>query len=196
MQQGATPSGSVSRLLVGSLIASLCVAAAVAIGAIVADQEIDDTTARILGSVLALTVYSLTALPSNSVRARRADLTPLGEFGLVSSVIGFGAALVAIWIAQDSEAAWQGEGLALTITLALAHSALLLRSPTDRLSVASRLIRGATVAATTVLAGLICVQILAADLEMLDWRVIAVVAVLFLLGNVVFPLVRLLEPRR
>jgi hypothetical protein len=193
--QQAAPEARLKQLLVGSLIASLCAAATVAIAAILSESEIDETTARILGTVAALTIYSLTGLASNSLRPRRPELRRLGDLGLLSSLAGFAVAMAAIWIDEDSDSAWRAEGVALTITFALAHSALLLRSPDARLGDVSRRLRVATVAVTSVLAGLLVVQILASDGAALDWRLIAVVAVLFLLGNVLLPLFRLLEPK-
>ena len=181
--------------LIKAFIASLCGSALIAIVSILAEASIDETTTRVLMTTGALTLYSLTALACNALMTSRADLSSLGLAGIATSALGLVSVVLAIWIDQPGD-----DGLArfagslLIATLAIAHSCVLMRSPRD--GSPRDLLRLATTGLGATLAALSILPIAAADGDLFAGRAVAVVAVLFLLGNVLIPLVRLIEASR
>lgn len=190
-----SPRADLGTVLLGAFIASLCTAALIGIVAILADAQIDDTTARVLLSTGALTLYSLAALAAHSLVGRRPELAALSVLGLGSSAIGLVTALIAIWVDHPGQNGLVQAALALMIaTLAIAHASLLLRAPDD--GSGSYLLRRLTIGVGAVLSTLLIVPLLASESDLFHARAVAVVSVLFLLGNAIVPLARVLENRR
>jgi hypothetical protein len=177
------------------LIGSLCIAALIAIIAIASDGEINETGAKALGTAAALSVYSLAGLACGALGRKRPEAALLGNAGVVVAGLGLLITVVEIWAGVDSEdddSAYQAIGCSLVISLGVAHICLLLRrSPReDRPAVA--FVRVATVALTLLLAGLL-VAAIASDSEVADGRTLGIIAVLWVLGTILTPLLRLLE---
>src|SRR4051794_619649 len=112
------------RILVIALIISLCVAAGVAIAAIVGLNEFDDTSGRIVGAAIALVLYSLMGLAATRLGRLRPDLGRLPTIELVLLVCGLLTVLAGIW--QDDDSFVRAAGVALMISLGAAHASLLL----------------------------------------------------------------------
>jgi hypothetical protein len=176
------------------LIAALCTAAVIAIVAITGGGEFDEAGAKALATAATLSLYSLIGLACTSLARRRPEVALLGNAGAVVAGIGLLITVVAIWAGFDSddEAAWQAIGVSLVLSLAFAHvSVLLRRSPADDAG-ATALARVATVFLTVVLAGALMIEI-SADGEQIGGQALAVIAILWVLGTVLVPLLRVLE---
>ena len=190
-----SPRADLGTVLLGAFIASLCAAALIGIVAILADAQINETTARVLLTTGALTLYSLAALAAHALVTRRPELATLSVLGLGTSAIGLVTALIAIWIDQPGQDGVVQAALALLVaTLAIAHASLLLRAPDD--DSGASLLRRVTVGLGGVLSTLLILPLVAGGGDLFHARAVAVVAVLFLLGNAVVPLLRVLERRR
>ena len=119
------------RLFLWTLIVSLCLTAALAIGTLLI-ADFDDRAARILLTTTFLSVASLLALPAGVLLDQgRGRLLGLATIAL--SAAGFVAAMVAVWAAEDDDRAWK---VALTIGLAAvvgaqASASTVRRRPTD-----------------------------------------------------------------
>jgi drug/metabolite transporter (DMT)-like permease len=179
------------RPLLGAVIVGLCVAALVAIGAIAGDDELDETSAKAIGSAAAVMIFASTALGSETLRMRRADMLWLAYAGFVVAGIGLVVTLVAIWSEFDDDSRTQGALSLLVASLALGHVSILL-APRHAGGPKTRLLRGAAVGLAALLAVGVIVNI-SSDDESVDWQALAVVAVLYLLATLLVPLVRRLE---
>jgi hypothetical protein len=178
------------RTLLNALIASLSVGAMVAIALILGGGEFDETAWRVIGSAFSLALYSVLALGAFHLARRRDDLGWLVVVQLFLAGYGFVSALVAIWGGEDTEGLWQAAGVGLVLALGAAHSSLLLGAAKADETPASRFIRQATICLAALLSVLGAIGIGAGEGSA---ELVAVLGVLFLLGNALLPLVRRLE---
>jgi hypothetical protein len=93
------------RILLVAALASLSATAAIAI-VVLLFGDFGETEWRILGTTLAISLYSLLSLPGAILLERRVA-EPLGWATIALAGAGFVLALVAIWGADDSETAWK-----------------------------------------------------------------------------------------
>lgn len=184
---------AVVRQGVRILVAGLCLAAAVAIWALIVGR-FDDTSVHILVTGLAAALCTLgglagaTALPLKN-RARR-----VGEATIGLSQLTLVLALALIWIpdATDGDTLTRALGVSSVLVLAGAHASLLLsrlRSIDTR--AVHRLSQGAIVCATS--AALLVSGIFAANdgpIASGIWRLLGVLVILALLNTLLVPLVR------
>jgi hypothetical protein len=118
------------RVLVIAAVASLSATAAIAI-VVLLFGDFGDTEVRILGTTLAISLYSLLTLPGAILLERRVA-EPLAWATIVAAAAGFVLALVAIWAADDSDTAWKLVGTTTAIAAALTQiSALTSRRRED-----------------------------------------------------------------
>jgi hypothetical protein len=103
---GSADAGAATRTMLKVSIACLCVAALIAIGALIGD-DFGDTEAKVALMTLAVAIYDLTAMGGVAAQARP-ELRTLGSIGVLASGVAFVLALALIW------ADWEGdnEGLA------------------------------------------------------------------------------------
>jgi hypothetical protein len=178
------------RLLVAAL-ASLSATAAIAI-VVLLFGDFADTELRILGTTLAISLYSLLSLPGAILLERR-DAEPLGWATIAFAGAGFVLALVVIWAADDSSTAWKLAGTTTAIAGALTQvSAMTTRRRDDD----SPLVRGIFLAAIGV-AALLCVLTVVAIWNEIDsegfYRALGAVAVLDVFLILLQPLLRRLR---
>ncbi len=118
------------RVLVIAAVASLSATAAIAI-VVLLFGDFGDTEVRILGTTLAISLYSLLTLPGAILLERRVA-EPIAWATIVAAAAGFVLALVAIWAADDSDTAWKLVGTTTAIAAALTQiSALTSRRRED-----------------------------------------------------------------
>jgi len=101
------------RLFLWTLVASLCVTAAIAIGTLLF-AEFDDTAARILLTTTFLSVASLLSLPAG-VLLDQGRAAGLAWGTIVAAAAGFLTVMVVVWAEPDEDWVWK---LALTFGLA------------------------------------------------------------------------------
>jgi hypothetical protein len=181
----------IRRLFLRTLVASLCLTAALAIGTLVFG-EFDDTAARILLTTTFLSVASLLSLPAG-VLLDQGRATRLAWAVLAASATGFTFAMVAVWAENDDDWAWK---LALTLGLAAVAGAQAAASTSRQRPEDSRRLLwlyAAGIALSTLLAVLIAV---AAWREIEDsdyYRLVGATAIAAVLATLLQPIVRRLE---
>ena len=182
------------RLALSILIASLCVAALIAIVAIASGGDIDETTGKLLGTVAALSVYTLAGLACGSLSMRRPEIALLGNAGVAIAGIGLLICVAEIWTGLDDgdDEAVKAISISLIVALGTAQICLLLRrSPRDDAR-ATALVRVATVGIVVILAALLTAEI-ASESEIVGAQALAILAVLWILGTILVPLTSLLD---
>jgi hypothetical protein len=177
------------RLLVAA-IASLSATSAIAI-VLLLFGDFGDTELRILGTTLAISLYSLLSLPGAILLERR-DAQPLGWATITLAVAGFVLAVVAIW-GDHPEIIWKLVATTTAIAGALTQvSAMTTRRRDDD----PPLVRAVFLAAVAVVA-LLCVLTIVAIWNEIDsegfYRGLGAVAVLDVFLILLQPLLRRLR---
>jgi hypothetical protein len=181
----------VRRIFLRTLVASLCLTAALAIGTL-AFGEFDDTAANILLTTTFLSVASLLSLPAG-VLLDQGRATRLAWAVIAASTTGFAFAMVAVWVENDEDWAWK---VALTLGVAaLAGSQAAASTSRRRPEDGRRLLwlYAAGIAVSALLAVLIAV---AAWREIEDsgyYRLVGATAIAAVLATLLQPIVRRLE---
>jgi hypothetical protein len=172
------------------LIAGLCLTALVAIVGFLSG-DFDETDARVLGTTFALVVYSSTGLAGFSLLSRQRAVA-LAYAGIASSLLGFLTGMNLIWSDSgfDSDGAWKSAFVFLIVALAAAHTALLVlrQRKTDPPSVEAAV--RCTIAAIAVLASMLVIALLKEVEDEGYYRFLGVIAVLWVLGTILVPVVR------
>lgn len=169
-------------------IGLLCAAALLAILLILSGSEIDETSAKAIGTAAALAFLSLTGVAGSNLAARRPQLALFGHATALISAIAFVLAAIAIWTEPD-EANPNGVFYALIIAFACGHSSVLLANGDDRDSDGVRLISYGTLASLWLVVALAITEISESG-HQVDARTMGVVAVVYALGTFVLPLLR------
>jgi hypothetical protein len=175
------------------LAAGLCLAAAVAIWALIAGR-FDDTSVRVLLTGLAAALCTLGGLAGATSLSRKNRARRVGEVTIGLSQLALVLALAMIWIpdATDDDTLTRALGVSSVLMLAGAHASLLL----SRLSgldirAVRRLGQGAIVCATS--AALLVSGVFAVSdgpVASAIWRVLGVLVVLALLNTLLVPIAR------
>jgi catechol 2,3-dioxygenase-like lactoylglutathione lyase family enzyme len=185
MRDGADSTGAVVRLL----IAVLCGAALLLIVLILSGSEIDDTSGKAIGTAVALAFFSLTGVAGSNLANRRPEFALFGYATATMSLIAFLAVLGAIWSSDLFDDDWRVAGDTIVLAIAAGHASLLLASVHDGDSEAVRLTRAGTLLAIGVLCLMAVVEI-SSQGEDVGPKAIGVVAVLYVLGTALLPLLR------
>jgi hypothetical protein len=178
--------GKTGRVLLWTAIVTFCGAAFASI-IVILSGGFGDTEAKILLSSFSIAAYSLAGLIATARFGRRpAFLAPLG---LGSAAFGLVLTLALIWTEADSEALWRITLSVMVITGAIAHANLLLGNQ-ERRDPAALILKG-TLAVNALLTALIVIPILAgSEPDGGYWKLLAVLAILLVLGTLVVPIVR------
>jgi drug/metabolite transporter (DMT)-like permease len=180
-----------SRRLLAVPIAILCGCALVAIVLILGGSGIDETSARALGTAAVLAVASLMTSACLLLVRRRPELALLGFLGILIVAIAFLSCISAIWdVAHDSSQARSLFGVSAVLAIACAHASLLLANARHGEADAVRLVRAGALGAMVLLVILLCAEIVTRGHEV-SWKAIGVFAVLYVLGTLLLPLVRI-----
>ena len=175
------------------LAAGMCLAAAVAIWALIVGR-FDDTSVRVLLSGLVAALCTIGGLAGSTALALESRRRRLGEATIGISQLTLVLALALIWIpnAIDGDALTRALGVTSVLMLAAAHASLLLSrlSGLDTPAV-HRLSHGAIVCATS--AALLVSGLFATNdgpIASGIWRLLGVLVVLALLNTLLVPLAR------
>ena len=177
------------RTLVAVPIGILCGCALVAIVLILSGSEVDETSARVLGTVASLAAASLMGSACLVLVRRRAPLAAFGYLGILVVAVALALTVGLIWELGDDSGLARPFGVAVVLAVALAHASLLLAYEREGESEAVRGVRLATLGAMAILVTLLCVEIVSPG-EDVSWRAVGVFAVLYLLGTLLLPLMR------
>jgi MFS family permease len=179
------------RLFLWTLIVSLCLTAALAIGTLLF-AEFDETATRILLTTTFLAAASLLSLPAG-VLLDQGRARPLAWVTIAASAAAFVAAMAAVWVAED-EAAWK---TALTIGLAAVAGAQASASTSRRSPGDGRWLGGLYIAGIVLTVALSALVAFAVWDEVQDssgfYRALGAVAVAAVLATLLQPIARRLE---
>lgn len=175
------------------LATGLCLAAAVAIWALIAGR-FDETSVHVLLTGLAAALCMLGGLAGATALPRKNRARRVGEASIGLSQLTLVLALALIWIpnAADSDTLTRALGILSVLTLAGAHASLLLSRLNDfDTRAVHRLSQGAIVCATSA-ALLVSGVFTASDGPIASgiWRFLGVLVVLALLNTLLVPLAR------
>ena len=190
-ERPSSGAGSFRRPLAWALVASLCVAALAAIGAIVSGG-FGETDGRVIASSLFFAVFSATAAAGASLRFRGAPaLRALGRATVVLSAAGFVVGLVALWN-DGSEAAWRWFGCITLAALACSHASRVTgaRRASDSATIGALSRVSIALAAIDAGAGILAVSGVVDEVGDGFARILAVLVVLLLLTTVLPPVLR------
>jgi hypothetical protein len=171
------------RIVVILVIGSFSVAALLGIIALLGGGELGETEGRVLLTTVIVGVESIAVLCYLAVAGHRTAF--VGLIGGLVSLVPFGIALWLTWSGADleSDTLWDAFGVGVTVAATLAHACLLLALDRGRL----RLLLIVTLVAMAIVAAMICNAILNGEnLGDAYWRTFGVVAILDVLGTVVF----------
>jgi len=172
-------------------IAILCGCALVAIVLILSGSGIDETSARALGTAAALAVASLMMSAGLLLVRRRPELALLGFAGILLTAVALLFCIGVIWdLGDDSTGLARAFGVSAVLAIGCSHASLLLANARPEEAGAVGLVRAGALGAMAVLAGLLCAEILTRGQEV-SWKAIGVFAVLYVLGTLLLPLVRM-----
>jgi hypothetical protein len=179
------------------LAAGLCLAAAVAIWALVVGR-FDDTSVRVLLTGLIASLCTLGGLAGSTALSLERRGRRLGEATIALSQVTFALALALIWIpdATDGETLTRAIGVTSVLALAGAHASLLLSrlSGSDTRAV-HRLSRAAIACASSaalLVSGVFVVSV--GPVPSGIWRLVGALVVLAVLNTLLVPLVRKVTP--
>ncbi|HET9199276.1 MAG TPA: hypothetical protein VFN92_13600 [Solirubrobacterales bacterium] len=170
----------------------LCAAAFVLILIILSGSELDDTSAKAIGTAVALAFLSLTAVAGSHLTLRQPQLSLLGFATIAISGLAFLATAAAIWSDFDGDG-WKSAGSCLILAFAGGHTCVLLSGAGERDGDGIKAVRYGTIAALWLLATLAIAE-LSSSGDDVDPQGLGVVAVLYALGTVLLPLLRRTAP--
>ncbi|MDQ2629913.1 MAG: hypothetical protein M3Y75_02900 [Actinomycetota bacterium] len=179
------------RVAIKISIGVLCAAAFVLILVILSGNELDDTSGQAIGTAAALAFLSLTAIAGSHLQLRQPRLGLLGLATVAVSVLAFLVVTLAIW----SEDHWEAAGICLVLAFAGGHSSVLLAGADDADDDTVRLVRGGTIVALWLFALLVVAELLQSG-DNVSEQALGVVAVLYVLGALLLPLLRRATPKR
>jgi hypothetical protein len=184
------------RALSWILAGALCVAALIAIGAIL-NGRFDETDGRAIATSLGFAVFSATGAAGAGLRLRPGgNLRSLGQATIACSAAAFMLLLAALWIDRSNgEALWEWWGAATLAAFACSHAALMGGSfrPTDSPAVRSL---GVTSIALAVVDSSIGILAIAGAFDRIEagWaQLVGVLVVLLLLTTALTPILRRLQ---
>jgi hypothetical protein len=188
-----TRGSSVVRFGARMLAAGLCLAAAVAISALITGR-FGETSARVLLTGLAAILCTIGGLAGSATLALQNRARRVGGFTIGLSQLSLLLALVLIWVpsAGDGEAPWRALGVTSVLMLAGVHASLLLsRLDADDPRAVHWLSYAAIACASAaaLVLGVVFAAIdgvVAADV----WRLLGVLVVLAVLNTLLAPLAR------
>jgi hypothetical protein len=184
---------SVVRHGVRMLAAGLCLAAAVAIWALIVGR-FDDTSVRVLFTGLIASFCTLGGLAGSTALPLERRSRRVGEVTIGLSQLTFVLALALIWIpdASDGDTLTRALGVTSVLTLAGAHASLLLSRLSGLDTGAVRRLSQAAIVCATSAALLVSGVFAVGDRPIASgiWRVVGVLVVLAVLNTLLVPLVR------
>jgi hypothetical protein len=179
------------------IVAALCLIALVAIIAVTSGEDLDETSWRVLATGLTIAIYLLLGLAGVSMARSGEPWSWLGALAVLLCVAGAGTAIVLWWVldtdAGDDSIA-RAAGISALYAIVFSHGSLMLKRISLR-SQAGQAIRYATLACGILLGTLLAVAIGQEDSDVAAPQLFAVLAILYLLGTVISPLLRLAEPK-
>ena len=173
------------------LIAVLCAAAMLLIVVILSGAKLDDTSGKAIATAVAFALFALTGMAGYGLRERAPAVSLFGYAVAIVSAVAFVLGTSALWTDGETPG-WKLVAVLLTLALGGGHASLLLGGEQESDSQAVRLTRAGVLGTIAVLCLMIVSDI--AEHGHRDPRAYGAIAVLYLLGAIVLPLVRRASP--
>jgi hypothetical protein len=116
-----TGGGNPARSTVSVLIALLCGAALLLIALILSGSDLDETSAKAIGTASTFAFFYLTAMAGTSLGRRRPELAVFGHLTGALSLAAFVATNAAIWSGDLFSNRWKFAGDAIVLAVAAAN---------------------------------------------------------------------------
>jgi peptidoglycan/LPS O-acetylase OafA/YrhL len=188
-----TDGGDPARSIVRALIAALCGAAFLLIVVILSGERLDDTSGKAIATAMAFAIFSLTGMAGISLHIRPQPAASIfGAAVAIVSVAAFLSGTFALWTEPDGDG-WELPGILFVLALGGGHAALLTKGIRDDDADGVRAIRGGVLLTIAVIC-LLAISEISSNGGDVDPRTFGVLAVLYLLGTVLLPLVRRNSP--
>lgn len=196
--QGGRP--LIRRVLGWALVGSLCLAALVAIVALLSGS-FDDTDWRLIGTSLSFGVYSALAASGAAVRLKeRWFAEPLGALTAIAAAVAWVLLLVLLWGDLDeADTLARAWGIASLVALACSHASVVLRATraSDTFAIAALVATSVALGAFDATAGVLAVaDAVEVDEDDPAVRLTAVTVVLLVLTTALPPVLRRLGAPR
>lgn len=178
-----------SRLVAFVAAGILCGIAVIGIVAVMSEAEDGALTAKLIYATVALTVFSLVGLAGVSLSVRRPELAWLGYLTVVAGLVAFALIGRKIWNGDGFfDTGWEVPSSATLVALGLGQVSLLLGWVRQ-----SGPIRWIALAASAAIAALATLGVVATAIDDFEVspRVLGVLAIVYLLGIALLPLVML-----
>jgi hypothetical protein len=182
------------RLAGWALVAGLCLAALVAVFALL--SGFDDTDWRIIGSSLGFSLFSAIGAAGESLRRAGAGVwVTVGGATAVLAAAAFLFLLGAIWIDDNADWLWQAWGCCGLASLAGSHASIVMRGarPDDGRLIRTLIWISIVTAAIDTTAGLLAITAVFDDIDEGVVEGLAVIGVAMLLSTVLPPILRRLR---
>lgn len=177
-----------------AIVAGLCLAAAVAVVALLIG-EFGDVEVRIIATSIGFSVFTAIGAPGVTAAQREGTLRRLGLVAAATAGVAYAILLVALWTGDDGNDLWQPWGVATVVALGLSHASLVLvgRRPSDTSAI--RTITGTSIVlgAVDTAVGALTISEVFADVDESLVRVFGVTVVLLLLTTALPPIMRRLS---
>jgi hypothetical protein len=174
--------------IVRTMIAVLCAAALLLILLIVSGSKLDAASGKAIVTAVGFAFYSLTSMAGMGLAAKRRSMSFFGHAVAVTSAAAFLSGAVALW-GGESGGIWKLPWILLVLSFGGAHASLLLKGTRDDDPDAVRNIRLGVLVTIAALCLMTILEIASKEAP-IDPRAFGVLAVLYLLGTVLLPLVR------
>jgi hypothetical protein len=189
---------SLKRRRIHILAGALCVIAAVAIITVLTGEDIDDSSARLLGSAFVVAIFVVLAIPGENLLRSGEAWMWFGGACLLFCAVGALTSVWAIWDIEfvgDDNPDEEGYGWAkagfvcFLLSVATAHGSMLVRGIARRDTLGT-VARYATLALVLTLAIVLSDAVMNEDEPAIGPEALAVLVILYVLGMVVSPLLR------
>ncbi len=187
--------GVSARFLVRFLIGILCAAALLLIAIIGSGPKLDETGSKAIGTAVALALFSLTGVAGTNLARRRPRFALFGYLTAAVALAAFLAMTALIWNGDPTDDGWRIPIGTAILALGTGHASLLLGSARTEDGEAVSLVRAGVILAIAMLCSMAIVEISSSGMD-IGVRPIAVVAVLYVLGTVLLPLLKRATPNR
>jgi len=176
---------------VGVLIAVLCTGALLLIVLIASGSDIDENSARAIGTASAIAFFGLTGAAGTNLARRRPELAWFGQLSAATAAIALLTMVGSIWSDGLSGDSWKPAVYTLIFAFATGHASVLLAAANDDEN--ARLVRNGTLLALALLVVLAFAEIASPGRDV-GAQPIGVIAVLYVLGTIVLALLRRTSP--
>lgn len=178
------------RMLLKMTIGWMAITALLGVGMMLLGQ-FGETELRILATTFSVTWLSLTTLASATV-ASRPILRPVAAAGVATGVLAALTAQALIWGDNPSEWLFKTWACTSLVNAACAYSGLVGMARAAR---GYGWVRGVSIGAATLIAGILCTMILVEDASELAIRILGALAVVMACGTVVVGVLHRLAPK-